>query len=441
MALNETHDPSLRSWVASANLPDSEFPLQNLPFAIFVDPDGDPTPRGGVAIGDQILDLGAVRRKAALNAAEIGELAGHAIELAARSTLNDFMAAGPESWSALRRVLSRALRETSSGHAALQSCLLSQTRVQFALPAQIGDYTDFYTSIYHATAVGKLMRPDNPLFPNYKWLPIGYHGRCSSIGVSGQQFARPRGQTFPQGVTSPVFKASARLDYELELGVFIGAGNEPGSAIRIDDALSHVFGLCLLNDWSARDIQGWEAQPLGPFLAKNFATTISPWIVTLEALEPFRVPWTRPASDPQPLPYLESNELRRSGAIDIELEVLLQTQSMREHSQAATRLSRSNYRHAYWTLAQMVTQHSVNGCNLRPGDLLGTGTQSGPDPIEAGSLLELSQAGKQTLTLANGEQRRFLEDGDEVTLRARCERDGARSIGFGSASGRVLPAL
>jgi len=441
MALNETHDPSLRSWVASANLPDSDFPLQNLPFAIFVDPDGDSTPRGGVAIGDQILDLGAVRRKAALNAADIGELAAQAIELAARSTLNDFMAAGPQSSSALRGVLSRALREGSSAPSALQSCLVSQARVRFALPARIGDYTDFYTSIYHAMAVGKLMRPDNPLFPNYKWLPIGYHGRCSSIGVSGQQFARPRGQTFPQGVTSPVFKASARLDYELELGAFIGAGNEPGSAIRIDDAPSHVFGMCLLNDWSARDIQGWEAQPLGPFLAKNFATTISPWVVTLEALEPFRVPWTRPATDPQPLPYLESSELRRSGAIDIELEVLLQTPSMREHAQAATRLSRSNYRHAYWSLAQMVTQHSVNGCNLRPGDLLGTGTQSGPDPIEAGSLLELSQAGKQSLTLANGEQRRFLEDGDEVTLRAWCERVGVRRIGFGSASGRVLPAL
>jgi fumarylacetoacetase len=437
MTLNATHDPSLRSWVTSANASDSDFPLQNLPFAIFRPPDG--AARGGVAIGDQILDLAAARAVPAWNA-QLDELAARALELAARSKLNDFMAAGPESWSALRRMLSLALREGSTARNALQSCLVGQARVQFELPAQIGDYTDFYTSIHHAMAVGKLMRPDNPLFPNYKWLPIGYHGRCSSIGVSGQQFARPRGQTFPQGVSSPVFKASARMDYELELGVFIGTGNELGAAIRIDEVASHVFGMCLLNDWSARDIQGWEAQPLGPFLAKNFATTISPWIVTLEALEPFRVPWTRPASDPQPLPYLESDQLRRTGAIDIELEVLLQTQSMRERSQPAARLSRSNYRHAYWALAQMVTQHSVNGCNLRPGDLLGTGTQSGPEPIEAGSLLELSQAGKQMLTLANGEQRRFLEDGDDVTLRAWCERPGARRIGFGSASGRVLPA-
>jgi fumarylacetoacetase len=309
-----------------------------------------------------------------------------------------------------------------------------------ALPAQIGDYTDFYTSIYHATAVGRLMRPDNPLFPNYKWLPIGYHGRCSSLGVSGQQFQRPWGQALPPGSTMPVLGPSRRLDYELELGVLIGPGNAPGQVIDIERAESQVFGMCLLNDWSARDLQGWEAQPLGPFLAKNFATTVSAWIVTLEALQPFRAPWTRPAADPAPLTYLDCPTLRDAGAIDISLEVLLQTETMRQHGQAATRLSSSNYRDAYWTLAQMVTAHTVNGCNLRPGDLLGTGTQSGPQAEQAGSLLELSQGGRQVLTLPNGEQRRFLEDGDEVTLRGWCERPGARRIGFGSATGRVLPA-
>jgi fumarylacetoacetase len=283
------------------------------------------------------------------------------------------------------------------------------------------------------------MRPDNPLFPNYKWVPIGYHGRVSSIGVSGQQFHRPYGQTLPPGGSVPVWGPSKRLDYELELGVFVGTGNVPGTPIAMADTESHLFGMCLLNDWSARDLQGWESQPLGPFLAKNFATTISPWIVTLEALEPFRAPWTRPPGDPEPLPYLSSSTLAQQGAIDIELEVLIQTARMREQSQPAVRLSRSNYRHAYWTLSQMLAHHSVNGCNLQPGDLFGTGTQSGPEPCEAGSLLELSQGGKQSVRLPNGEERRFLEDGDEIALRACCERPGARRIGFGLSVGRVLP--
>jgi fumarylacetoacetase len=437
MALNETHDPQLLSWVTSANRPDCDFPIQNLPFAIFT---GGRGACGGVAIGDQILNLAAARSVGALSSDAIGELAAQAAGAAAGSSLNAFMALGQPNWSALRLVLSKALRQGSPQQAALQSCLVSQSQVQFQLPAQIGDYTDFYTSIHHATSIGRLVRPDNPLMPNYKWIPIGYHGRCSSIGVSGQHFQRPHGQILPPGATTPQFSATRRLDYELELGVFIGTGNAPGVPIRIEEAESQVFGMCLLNDWSARDIQGWEAQPLGPFLAKNFATSISPWIVTLEALEPFRSSWTRCTEDPQPLPYLEPGAMRARGAIDIELEVLIQTASMREHSRPAVRLSRSNYHDAYWTLAQMVTQHSVNGCNLRPGDLLGSGTQSGSEASEAGSMMELSQGGKQAVTLPDGEQRKFLEDGDEITLRAWCERAGARRIGFGEVAARVLPA-
>jgi fumarylacetoacetase len=349
------------------------------------------------------------------------------------------MAAGPAAWSALRLALSRALRSGAPQQAALQSCLVPQAQAQFALPAHIGDYTDFYTSIYHATAVGKLFRPDNPLLPNYKWMPIAYHGRCSSIAISGQQFQRPSGQILIPGEATPVLAASRRLDYELELGVFIGRGNALGTPIAIESAESNVFGLCLLNDWSARDLQAWEYQPLGPFLGKNFATTISPWIVTLEALEPYRVAWTRPAADPQPLPYLDSPELRFRGAIDIQLECLLQTEAMRRSGQDAWRLSRSSFRHAYWNIAQMVAHHTVNGCNLRPGDLLGTGTQSGPEAAEAGSLLELSAGGKQPLTLAHGETRRFLEDGDAVIMRGWCEREDAARVGFGEVVGRVLP--
>jgi fumarylacetoacetase len=350
------------------------------------------------------------------------------------------MAAGAQAWSALRLALSRALRSGSRQQAALESCLLPQAQAQYALPARIGDYTDFYTSIHHATAVGRLFRPDQPLLPNYKWMPIGYHGRCSSIAISGQQFPRPSGQILARGAEAPTLAASQRLDYELELGLFIGAGNALGTPIDIKDAESHVFGLCLLNDWSARDLQAWEYQPLGPFLGKNFATTISPWIVTLEAMEPYRVPWTRPAEDPQPLAYLDSPDLRRHGAIDLQLEALLQTSAMRGAGQAPWRLSHSNFRDAYWNIAQMVAHHTVNGCNLQPGDLLGTGTQSGPQAAEAGSLLELSAGGKQPLTLPDGETRRFLEDGDEVIMRGWCERAGAARVGFGELSGRVLPA-
>jgi fumarylacetoacetase len=434
MALNETHDAGLASWVPSANARGTDFPVQNLPLGVFRRAGSGEAFRGGVAIGDQILDLAA-----ALNA---GELAGSGLAAAAQPTLNEFMAAGPQTWSALRLALSRALRAGSGQRAALSSCLVPQAQAQYALPARIGDYTDFYTSIHHASAVGALFRPDSPLLPNYKWMPIGYHGRSSSIAISGQSFYRPSGQILPAGIAAatPTLAASQRLDYELELGVFVGAGNALGSAISIAAAESNVFGLCLLNDWSARDLQAWEYQPLGPFLGKSFATTISPWIVTWEALQPFRVPWTRPADDPQPLAYLDSPELRRHGAIDLQLEVWLETELMRRAGRAPHRLSHSNFRHAYWSIAQMVTHHTVNGCNLQPGDLLGTGTQSGPQAHEAGSLLELSSGGRQALTLPDGETRRFLEDGDTVIMRGWCEHAGVARIGFGELVGQVLGA-
>lgn len=439
--LNETHDPRLSSWVESGNKPGSDFPIQNLPFAVFRRAGSAEGFRCGVAIGDQIVDLAAALKANAFNATTVGKAAADAAGSLAHSELNEFMAAGPQVWSALRLALSRALRQGSAQQVTLQPCLVPQAEAQYKLPARIGDYTDFYTSIHHATAIGRLFRPDNPLLPNYRWMPIGYHGRCSSIAVSGQQFPRPSGQILPAGAAAPIFAASRRLDYELELGVFIGPGNAPGSRIDMADAESHVFGLCLLNDWSARDLQAWEYQPLGPFLGKNFATTISPWIVTLEALEPYRVAWERPASDPQPLPYLDSPAMRSAGSIDVQLEVYLESETMRRDARAPSRLSRSSFKHSYWSISQMVAHHSVNGCNLQPGDLLGTGTQSGPKPHEAGSLIELSGGGKHPLNLPNGETRGFLEDGDAVILRGYCEGPNLARIGFGEAIGRVLPAV
>jgi fumarylacetoacetase len=303
----------------------------------------------------------------------------------------------------------------------------------------VGDYTDFYSSLHHAAAVGRLFRPDNPLLPNYKWIPIAYHGRASSIVVSGFEFHRPMGQIVPPGADRPLVAAAERLDYELELGIFIGKSNQLGQPVPIERAEDAVFGLCLLNDWSARDVQAWEYQPLGPFLAKNFVTTISPWIVTLEALAPFRLPWTRASSDPQPLPYLDCAALRCAGAIDIQLEAYLQSDRMRAAGIDPQRLSHSSFRHAYWTLSQMVAHHTVNGCNLVAGDLLGTGTQSGPAREASGSLLELTLGSKQPITLTSGETRTFLADGDRVILRGWCERSGCVRIGFGEVAGTVLP--
>ncbi len=433
--LNETHDPALRSWVASANQPQTDFPIQNLPFGVFRRRGTTQSFRGGVAIGDQILDLAAVSAAGLLQG-----LAQEAALAASADKLNAFMNMGPQAWSALRLALSRALREGAGSLPALQACLVPMADAEYDVPARIGDYTDFYTSVHHATNVGRLFRPDNPLLPNYKWVPIGYHGRASSIGVSGQQFRRPVGQTLPPGATEPTFGPCKRLDIELELGVFVGTGNAPGEPISITDAEQHVFGICLFNDWSARDIQAWEYQPLGPFLSKSFASTISPWVVTLEALAPYRVPFSHPAQDPQPLPYLDSDDNRAQGGFDIQLSAELMTPRMREQGVAAHRLCLTNYRHAYWTVAQMVAHHTVNGCNLNAGDLFGSGTLSGPSADSAAALLELTVGGKHPVQLPNGEQRVFLEDGDSVALRGWCQREGAARIGFGECVGTVLPA-
>ncbi|WP_157269603.1 fumarylacetoacetase [Azohydromonas aeria] len=436
MSLNETHDPALRSWVASANVAGTDFPLQNLPFAVFRRRGAGEAWRGGVAIGDQVLDLAAVVASGILD----GE-AATAAQAGAQEKLNALMAMGPAAWSALRLALSRALREGAAEQDALQACLVPQAEAEYDVPARIGDYTDFYTSVHHATNIGRLFRPDNPLLPNYKWVPIGYHGRASSIGISGQSFRRPLGQTLPPGATQPAFGPCKRLDIELELGIFVGPGNAQGEPVPIAEAEDHVFGICLFNDWSARDIQAWEYQPLGPFLSKSFASTISPWVVTLEALAPYRVPFERPEGDPQPLPYLDSEANRREGALDIQLQVDLLTPRLRESGAAAATICRTSYRHSYWTVAQMVAHHTVNGCNLQPGDLFGSGTLSGPTLDQAGALIELTAGGKQPLQLANGETRTFLEDGDSVVIRGWCEKPGAARIGFGECAGTVLPAV
>jgi fumarylacetoacetase len=433
--LNATHDPGLKSWVESANGAGADFPIQNLPFAAFRRKASAAAFRGGVAIGDQIVDLAALHALHLVTGSAADPLAA-----CADPTLNRLMALGPDAWSTLRSVLSHLLRDGAQEAGALKATLVPQADAEFSLPARIGGYTDFYASVYHATAVGKLMRPDNPLLPNYKWIPIAYHGRASSIRVSGHDFRRPFGQIKPSGTEDPQLLPTRRLDYELEVGAFIGLGNSLGTPVAIDQAERHVFGLCLLNDWSARDVQAWEYQPLGPFLAKNFATTISPWIVTLEALAPYRTAWTRSAGDPQPLPYLDCAQVRQSGAIDMQLEVYLETAQMRASGQPSHRLSRSNFRHSYWTVSQMVAHHTVNGCNLEAGDLLGSGTQSGPEAQEAGSLLELTVGGKQPLSLPSGETRAFLADGDRLTMRGWCERPGHPRIGFGEVAGTVLPA-
>ena len=435
ITLNETHDASLTSWLSSANQADCEFPVQNLPFAIFRRKNSTESFRGGVAIGDQVLDLVSVNKLDLLT----GQ-ANKAIAACCETTLNHFMGLGLPYWSELRLQLSRALRQGAKHELQLQTCLISMAEVEYSLPCIIGDYTDFYTSIHHATRVGSLFRPDNPLLPNYKWIPIGYHGRSSSIKVSGHGFHRPVGQTKTPDASEPTLTPCKRLDYELEMGIFMGQGNNMGEPVTIDQTDDHVFGLCLFNDWSARDIQAWEYQPLGPFLAKNFASTVSPWVVTLEALAPYRTSFSRPEDDPQPLPYLSSGLNSQQGAFDIQLSALLKTSQMRDKGLPAEQLSQSSFKHSYWTIAQMVAHHTVNGCNLQPGDLLGSGTQSGPKPEESGSLLELSNGGKQSITLSNGETRTFLEDGDTVIMRGWCKKVGTARIGFGEVMATVLAA-
>ncbi|KIU53592.1 MULTISPECIES: fumarylacetoacetase [Pseudomonas] len=422
-----------RSWVEHAN-GHSDFPLQNLPLGIFSR--GSDERRCGVAIGDAILDLDAV-----LAAGLFDGQARNAVQATRGGALNAYFALGREARVALRERLLELLGADSPHQAALKPALYPAAECQLHLPARIGDYTDFYVGIEHAKNVGKLFRPDNPLLPNYKYVPIGYHGRASTIRPSGTDVRRPNGQTLPAGQTEPSFGPCARLDYELELGIWIGQGNAMGDAIPVAQAGEHVAGYCLLNDWSARDIQAWEYQPLGPFLSKSFISTVSPWVVTAEALEPFRCAQpARPEGDPQPLAYLLDPRDQAGGAFDIELEVLLLTERMREQNLPAHRLTLSNTLSMYWTVAQMVAHHSVNGCQLQPGDLFGSGTLSGAKPGQFGSLLEITEGGKVPIELASGEVRRFLEDGDEIILRARCKRDGVASIGFGECRGKILPA-
>jgi fumarylacetoacetase len=424
-AIDETHNPSLVSWVAGAR-PGSDFPVQNLPLGIFSEAKGRRRP--GVAIGDYILDLTAI--------ADLLDEGWR--EDFAQPVLNAWLARGPEAHRELRHRLSEILTDERYRDD-VEPHLIGQSEVRMHVPCLIGDYTDFYVGIHHATNVGSLFRPDNPLLPNYKYVPIGYHGRASSVRASGEPVIRPSGQRKPPEADAPEYGPSRRLDYELELGLWIGRGNRLGEPIPIGEADEHIAGWCLLNDWSARDVQAWEYQPLGPFLAKNFLTSVSPWIVTGEALAPFRKEMPpRAEGDPEPLPYLQGSH---DCAFDIQLEVTLTTEKMRQAGIAPHLLSRGTASAAmYWSAAQIVTHHASNGCNLQPGDLIGTGTLSTENAQGLGSLLEISCGGKQPVTLPGGETRSFLEDGDEVILRAWCEAEGAVRISFGECVGRVTGA-
>lgn len=423
----------MKSWVETANSRETDFPIENLPFGVFREHKREQQGRVGVALGDRIIDVGALL--------ETGLLEGWAAEAAEACrapVLNRLMSLGRAHASALRARLSEIFGAGSPADDHAAKCLVAMHDVELLLPVAIGDYTDFYASVHHATNVGRLFRPDNPLLPNYKYVPIGYHGRASSIVISGTAVRRPCGQTRAPQADAPEFGATKRLDYELEVGFFIGLGNQIGTSIPIDEAENHLFGLCLVNDWSARDIQAWEYQPLGPFLAKSFATTISPWVVTAEALAPFRTrAFERPVGDPAPLPYLNAPSDQEMGAIDMTLEVYLQSEKMRESGIGPVRLSRANFRDMYWTVAQMIAHHSSNGCNLRTGDLLASGTVSGPADEARGCLLELTRGGGEPVSLPGGESRSFLEDGDEIIFRGRCERQGAAAIGFGECRGRI----
>lgn len=455
ITLDHTHDVAARSWLeltAGAGHSEDDFPIQNLPFGVFSQ--AGSAPRIGVAIADQVFDLTALHATKIIAKTSVAKTADAEKALQAcvaaqgagssATSLNALMALGPGPRRALRHALFALLHTDAPAdwQRAVRACLVPQSQVRMHLPAQVGDYTDFYTSIYHATNVGKLFRPDNPLLPNYRWVPIGYHGRASSLQVSGVEVRRPQGQLMAAGADKPELKPSARLDYELELGLWVGHGNALGDAVPLDQGLDHVFGVSLLNDWSARDVQAWEYQPLGPFLSKNFATSVSPWVVTLDALAPFFVPMQRPAEDAQreDLPYLHSEANRAHGALDIRLEVGLRTAAMRRAGAQPHWICHTSYRHAYWTVAQLVAHHTVNGCNLQAGDLLGTGTLSGPTPSEAGALLELTQGGKQALQLPGGETRTFLLDGDEVVFRGHCVASGYARIGLGVCAACILPA-
>jgi len=435
--INKTHDPRLKSWVETANQTDADFPIQNLPFGVFQRKGADETAGVGIAIGDQILDLSVCREARLFDGqAYTAALAGDI------PSLNSLMGLGREYWSALRERVSELLSDGSSMDGdtrdIVRGALVPMADAAMHMPATVGDYTDFYASIYHAANVGGMFRPDNPLLPNYKHIPIAYHGRASSLCVSGTPVVRPHGQTKDDRAASPDFGPCRLLDYELEVGFFVGPGNRLGSPIPIAEAERHIFGLCIVNDWSARDIQKWEYQPLGPFLAKSFTTTVSPWIVTLEALEPFRTrAFERPEGDPKPLAYLDDRENQERGGIDLTLEVSIATRKMREEHIEPYRLSRGAFKDMYWTIAQMLTHHSSNGCNMRSADLLASGTVSGKADDSRGCLLELTWRGQNPVMLPTGEERRFLEDGDELIMRGFCEREGYVRIGFGECRGVI----
>ncbi len=434
---DDTHDPALRSWVESANDPKTDFPIQNLPFGAFWHDD-----RGcgiGVAIGDQVVDMLILR-----DAGVFDDLGDAAVGIFT-DNLYPFILEGSSARRALRRRMSELLREGNkelAENAELRKqAVCAQSDVRMVLPTMIGDYTDFYASIHHATNVGTMFRPDNPLLPNYKHIPVGYHGRASSVVISGTPIVRPCGQTKADDADAPTFGPCKLLDYEMEVGAFIGEPNAMGRSVSIADAEEHLFGLVLVNDWSARDMQKWEYVPLGPFLAKNFATTISPWVVTMEALAPFRVPtFERDAGDPKPLPHLFNSDNESHGGIDITVEVWIQSQQMKAQNIEPVRLSRGSFANMYWTLSQMLTHHTSGGCNMEPSDLIASGTVSGPTKDSRGSMLELSWRGTEPIDLPTGEQRRFLADGDEVIMRGYCEREGFRRIGFGECRGVIMPA-
>jgi len=442
--INETHDPNLRSWVESANDPNSDFPIQNLPLCwFFNNDDSERTERAGIVVGNMVLDLSEslyddlfAKKGSPEYQAISGFTSSNSLNWAVLTTSEEAV-----KW--MRRKLVELLSDSSSivSQNLLRKNMFPLSEVEFRVPLDIANYTDFYCSIYHATNVGSMFRPDNPLMPNYKYVPIGYHGRASSIVVSGTDVKRPNGQNRSDQEKPPLFGPCKNLDYEMELGFFVGQGNQLGEPVPISEAEEHIFGVCLVNDWSARDIQAWEYQPLGPFLAKNFATTISPYVVTMEALAPFRTrAFERDADDPQPLDYLSDDNNKKFGGLDINLEVYIQSEKMREQDIEPHLLSRSNTKDLYWTIGQMLTHHASNGCNLQTGDLMATGTVSGKGKGERGCMLELTWRGKEPIDLPSGEQRRFLEDGDEVIMKGFCEREGFRRIGLGECRGRIIPA-
>ncbi len=432
--IDATHDPARMSWVASAN-GHAEFPIQNLPLGIFSPAGGGP--RGGIAIGDSILDIGA-----ALDAGLFAGAARDAAELAAGRTLNAFMEAGPAARQALRRAVSDLLAAGGAGEAQAARILHDASACTLHLPNRVGNFTDFFAGIHHVITAGQMTRPDNPVLSNYRYVPVAYHSRASSVLVSGEPLRRPNGQRKRPDEAAPEFGPCRNLDYEIELGVWVGPGNAVGEPIPIGQAAHHIAGFCLLNDWSARDIQSWESQPLGPFLGKSFSTFVSPWIVTVEAMAPFRGPQPpRPAGDPAPLPHLLDAGDQAGGGLDIDFEVWIHSAKMRAEGTAPHRLSAVNAAILYWTVAQMVAHHTSNGCNLMPGDLFGTGTLSGPDVRTEGCLLEMSRGGSRAIDLGNGEVRRYLEDGDDIIFRAHCQRPGQVSIGFGECRGRIGAAL